>query len=229
MTQQTSMLFSQTSNQGSYNWTIPQSLYFQYPHGFSTSLAGLAISGNVNLEGGLKGGVSATAGSYSISYPLNINAVYAANIVDGAAFTIDTSNYSIPSALININGPGIGFYCTLSLTEAASLNIYGQSIINQKYEYSAELKSGAKFDVGNYGSVSLTAPVSFNASSNTVSTSSLTCSSLPSLYVEGHGDNFLQCDINLTNILLSAQGLPALASNDINIFGKILEGIQLLK
>ena len=75
------------------------------------------------MSGGLSGSATMSLGSYSLSYPVTVDAQYADAVTDGELITIDTSDYSVSGAQISLSGPAVQASATLSTSASVSLSV----------------------------------------------------------------------------------------------------------
>ncbi len=93
-------------------WSIPESWSLPKPWSVLASddwkIGPISVVAQAGVEGGLSGGIHATAGKYDLSYPLIVNSTFNNAVNNGSVVTIDTSNFSVNDPKINSTGPGVG-------------------------------------------------------------------------------------------------------------------------
>ena len=144
-----SVLFFQTSNRGSlgvgspgFSYSLPSNWAFDQSQSASP---GFGITASADIYGELTGTISATTGTFSISYPISVDAIFSSSVADGQTVTIDTSDYSVNGAA-SPTGPGIGANLDLSLGGSLSLSAPGWAGISTALNLDIPLSLSQEFD-----------------------------------------------------------------------------------
>jgi len=181
-----------------FDYTLPQNLTtVQKNYTSDTTFLGIPVSASANFSAGITGGIAASGGSFSLNYPIDINAQYPTDVADGQTVTINTSNYTVDGASLDLLGPGLTANLDLFLNAGVSLVLQGIADLTVSIpNFNLQLGNLPVDLPNNVGSITLASPPPFNEDGTPVTVSD----SLPSLTVTGTGSPFLSGDLDLTNL-----------------------------
>ncbi|HEY7852187.1 MAG TPA: hypothetical protein VIB82_04380, partial [Caulobacteraceae bacterium] len=209
---------------GSFSFTLPSFLYQSFGVHTGVSFAGFGLQANLSASGGVKGGVTLSAGNFSPDFPVNIDPGVTPFVQDGQVFSVDPSlistsdaqfALSLPQANANLDfglqananltlsfpGIPIGFSLPFIGFVGYTLHIPSQSI-GFKAGSVLHLPSSTSIKIPGDGSVT----ISELQSSVVTSTAQSAYEGLPTLEMSGDTAPFFSANVDLVALL--AQKVP---------------------
>ena len=187
-----------------FNFTLPANdTTINESYNTNNNFDGISLSASASFNAGINGTLAAMLGSFNIDYPVTINAQLPKTVQDGQSFSINTSNYNVQNASLDLLGPGLE--ADLNLFMDANVSLNASNFLDANFSTNFK-KSFNLLQPVNISGVTLAAPAPFSADSQIQSATD----TLVSLSASGTGKPFLSSTLDIPDLVTSLLGLPPL-------------------
>ena len=179
----------------SFNFNLPASLYGSYNSSTKIDLGFASLTLAASIQGGLKGGLDISAGTYSYDYPVTIGVTMARQVTNGEVFTVDPQLIGVDDATFSMVGASataslsVGF--KTSISAAVDGDSFGSLSIGKTFSFPTSYSHSIPGIPGS--KITISEPAAFNAQMP----SSVSSLGLPTLTASGFGNNVVTASLDL--------------------------------